>query len=100
MNFSQPDGTLHRPSSGAEGCLFMAEWCDKCERRGEDDETGCAILSASFLGEVPQWTWQGGFPTCSAFKPLPPGPDDPPPFDPRQMALELEPATGGDVLCN
>ena len=58
---------------------------------GPEDETGCPVLAASFTGEV--WVWRDGKPTCAEFRPLPPGPDEPPPFDPRQKTFDLEEAT-------
>ena len=89
MAWPPENGKPYLPSNGTEGMRFRAEWCDVCEWLGEDDETGCAILAGSFCGEVPQWTWVGGRPSCSEFKPWPPDPNGmPPPVDPRQTSMD------------
>jgi len=91
MAWPPKNGKPFVPSNGSEGMVFHADWCDRCVWRGEDDESGCAILTASFCGEVPQWTWQGGRPTCSEFKEHEfDGLADVPLEDPRQLVITME----------
>ena len=85
------DGTPYLPSNYTVGMEFHESWCDRCARHGPPDpQEICGIWAASHAGEVVEWTWQDGEPMCSHFVAVPPGPDDPPPFDPRQQVLELE----------
>ena len=101
--WSPPDGTPYRPSNGTDGMIFEEGWCAKCAGlvhvpAAENDPTckDCPYLSASFWDVDPPrqvWVWRDGKPTCPKFRPLPPGPDDPPPFDPRQKTFDIEEAT-------
>jgi len=51
----------YRPSNGAEGDMFMREFCESCSKYGE--ETGCPILNRTMVlnaddpGYPEEWTW-------------------------------------------
>ena len=94
MTYPPLDGEKFHPSNGTEGAAFWADTCDCCKKRGDNDETGCPILASSFLGDVKEWTWQGGKPTCSAFEAEPRLGIDGEPLpepDPRQLVMEVRP---------
>lgn len=52
------------PSSGNEGMLFIAAWCDLCYK-----QKYCTILSGSLLGKHPkQWLYdKNNIPSCTSF---------------------------------
>lgn len=91
-NITPADGAPYYPSSGAAGREFIIAACDHCCKEGPDDERGCNILAASFIGPVPEWQYQDGKPTCTAFMEEPRLGIDGEPLpepDPRQMTLEV-----------
>lgn len=73
---------LYRPSCGTEGADFQANWCKRCERDREFQETGggqgCDIIFRSMVHhteepEYPrEWRYDAdGSPECTAFKVVP-----------------------------
>lgn len=56
------------PSNGTEGAEFRARMCDRCDR---ECGRSCAILTASFIADVPEWReLENGATTCIAFVPI------------------------------
>ena len=72
-------GEKYRPANGAEGEMFMEEFCFKCSKDnydGEDPDTGCPLIVRTFALSVddenyPQeWQYgEDGQPKCTAFDP-------------------------------
>lgn len=87
------DETPFHPSNGTEGCIFMSDWCSECRKQGDVEEPDCDILVKTFMGPVPEWQYQGGKPTCTAFEKLPVLGIDGEPLpepDPRQLRIEVD----------
>lgn len=66
---------LYRPSNGMEGEGFMAQFCDRCERRGNSEDGHCQIIGDTMAFDIDspeyprEWTYDSdGDPTCTAFK--------------------------------
>lgn len=70
----------YRPSSGTEGEIFAANWCDKCRRErayrlDPEEADGCAILTATFVFDVDhedypkEWIDGPDGPCCTAYQP-------------------------------
>ena len=69
----------YRPSNGTEGEFFMAEFCDRCAKLGDEKRGWCKIQGATFMFDVnepgypAEWvrdadgTWPGN-PRCTAFE--------------------------------
>lgn len=69
----------YRPSNGTEGMMFMAKFCDRCQkeaayRRNPNRTDGCSILCASMCYEVEdsgypkEWIEDDQGPRCTAFR--------------------------------
>ena len=67
------------PANGSEGADFLDTWCRRCARDKAmrdgadfdecDDNELCQIIAASFRGEVAEWIYKDGEPTCTTFVP-------------------------------
>jgi hypothetical protein len=71
---------LYRPSNGTEGMMFMAEFCERCERerlwrKDQDKYDGCQIAANSLVfnigedGYPAEWIEDDEGPRCTAFEP-------------------------------
>ena len=64
----------YRPSNGAEGDYFMAEWCEQCEEDDLENNVFCPIIAATYAFDVDdprypnEWRYDEGKPVCKAFK--------------------------------
>ena len=60
----------YRPSNGSEGELFMASWCDNCQKQPVCDIPGNAMaFGVSDPLYPPEWTYdECGQPCCTAFE--------------------------------
>lgn len=62
----------YRPSNSSEGQHFYSQWCDQCTceniKPEADENKECQIFTDSLLGQVPEWVYKYGTPTCTAFK--------------------------------
>lgn len=86
----------YRPSNGDAGDAFIAKFCEKCARDGEDNP--CFILGRALGHNIddpdypPEWVQDEQGPRCTAFT-LEASPDEVDRFyarrDPRQASLPL-----------
>lgn len=74
-------GEKYRPANGAEGMIFMDNFCLQCSKdnyNGDVPDTGCPIIADTLTFSVddenyPQeWQYgEDGQPKCTAFDPKP-----------------------------
>ena len=63
----------YRPSNGTEGDIFMAAWCEKCERLMNELDGPCPIvgdvmaLSIADPSYPDEWCYQNEQPVCTGF---------------------------------